>query len=62
MIQAFAGRAVSADARVLGDLTVSMLNGEHGVLRKEFEKLVDWLADEPPPDVGPVDDPAGGRQ
>jgi glycosyltransferase involved in cell wall biosynthesis len=51
VIQAFAGRAVSADARVLGDLTVSMLNGEHGVLRKEFEKLVDWMRGEPVPDV-----------
>ena len=51
VIQAFAGRAVSADARVLGDLTVSMLNGEHGVLRKEFEKLVDWMRGEPVPDI-----------
>ena len=51
VIQALAGRAVSADARVLGDLTVSMLDGEHGVLRKEFEKLVDWIRAEPLPDV-----------
>ena len=51
VIQAFAGRAVSADARVLGDLTVSMLKGEHGVLRKEFEKLVDWMRTEPVPDI-----------
>ena len=51
VIQALAGRAVSADARVLGDLTVSMLDGEHGVLRKEFEKLVDWMRAEPVPDI-----------
>jgi glycosyltransferase involved in cell wall biosynthesis len=51
VIGAFAGRGVSADARLLGDLTVSMLQGEHGVLRKEFEKLVDWTRHEPAPDV-----------
>ncbi len=51
VISAFANRAVSTDARLLGDLTISMLNGEHGVLRKEFEKLVEWTADEPAPDV-----------
>ena len=37
--------------KLLGDLTVSMLEGEGRVLRKEFEKLVDWTRDEPPPDV-----------
>lgn len=51
VIRAFAGRAVSTDARLLGDLTVSMLRGEDGVLRKEFEKLVDWIRQEPAPDV-----------
>ena len=43
--------AVSTDARLLGDLTISMLQGERGVLRKEFDKLVDWMRDEPLPDV-----------
>jgi glycosyltransferase involved in cell wall biosynthesis len=51
VIGAFAGRGVSADARLLGDMTISMLQGEHGVLRKEFEKLVEWARDEPAPDV-----------
>jgi len=51
VIRAFAGRAISTDARLLGDLTISMLRGEQGVLRKEFEKLIDWTRDEPPPDV-----------
>jgi glycosyltransferase involved in cell wall biosynthesis len=51
VIRAFAARAVSTDARVLGDLTVSMLQGEHGVLRKEFDKLVEWCAGEARPDV-----------
>jgi glycosyltransferase involved in cell wall biosynthesis len=51
VIRAFAGRAVSTDARLLGDLTISMLEGERGVLRKEFEKLLDWIAGDPRPDV-----------
>jgi glycosyltransferase involved in cell wall biosynthesis len=51
VIRAFAGRAVSTDARLLGDLTISMLQGEAGVLRKEFDKLVDWIRSEPLPDV-----------
>lgn len=51
VIRAFAGRGVSADATLLGDLTISMLEGERGVLRKEFDKLVAWTRDEPAPDV-----------
>lgn len=51
VIGAFAGRGVSADARVLGELTISMLQGERGVLKKEFEKLVAWTRGEPKPDV-----------
>jgi glycosyltransferase involved in cell wall biosynthesis len=51
VIAAFTGRGVSTDARLLGDLTISMLEGEHGVLRKEFEKLLEWTRDEAPPDV-----------
>jgi len=51
VIAAFAGRGISPDARVLGEMTISTLQGERGVLRKEFEKLVEWTKDEPPPDV-----------
>ena len=51
VIRALSGRAVSTDARLLGDLTISMLHGERGVLRKEFEKLVDWIGREPLPDI-----------
>jgi glycosyltransferase involved in cell wall biosynthesis len=51
VIRAFASRAISTDARMLGDLTISMLQGERGVLRKEFDKLVDWMRNEPVPDV-----------
>ncbi|HET9358893.1 MAG TPA: glycosyltransferase family 4 protein [Vicinamibacterales bacterium] len=51
VIKAFAGRGVSTDARLLGDLTISMLEGERGLLKKEFDKLLEWTRDEPRPDV-----------
>ncbi len=51
VIDAFAGRAISNDPKLLGDLTISMLRGKEGVLRKEFDKLLDWLGGEPVPDV-----------
>lgn len=43
--------AVKTRAEDLGDLTVSMLEGEHGHQRKEVEKLVSWLADAAKPEV-----------
>ena len=51
VIRALASRALSTDPRLLGELTISMLQGERGVLRKEFEKLLDWTRDEPVPDI-----------
>ena len=51
VIGAFASRAISTDARLLGDLTISMLQGERGVLQKEFDKLVDWIRLEPLPEI-----------
>jgi glycosyltransferase involved in cell wall biosynthesis len=51
VINAFAGRSVSTDPTLLGDLTVSMLQGGRGLLRREFEKLADWIRHEPLPDV-----------
>lgn len=51
VIKAFAGRGVSTEARLLGDLTISMLEGERGLLKKEFDKLLEWTRDEPRPDV-----------
>jgi glycosyltransferase involved in cell wall biosynthesis len=51
VIGAFAGRMVSNDPKLLGELTISMLQGESGVLRREFEKLLDWIRAEPLPDV-----------
>ncbi len=51
VINAFASRALSTEPKLLGDLTISMLEGDRGVLRKEFDKLLEWMADEPVPDV-----------
>src|SRR5437868_11929224 len=49
VIKAFADRSVSTDPRLLGSLTVSMLEGAAGSLRREFDKLVEWTAHEPAP-------------
>jgi len=51
LIRMFADRSMSTDPKLLGGLTVSMLDGPRGVLRKEFDKLVEWVRDEPRPDV-----------
>jgi glycosyltransferase involved in cell wall biosynthesis len=51
VITAFASRSVSVDPKLLGDLTISMLEGADGVLRKEFDKLLEWVSGEPKPDV-----------
>lgn len=44
-------RSISVDPRGLGALTVSTLEGERGFQRKEIEKLVAWIRDDPPYDV-----------
>ena len=51
VIGAFASRSLSTDPKLLGDLTISMLEGARGVLRKEFAKFLDWIAAEPVPDI-----------
>jgi glycosyltransferase involved in cell wall biosynthesis len=51
LIKTFADRSMSTDPKLLGGLTVSMLDGRDGVLRKEFDKLIEWVRDEPRPDV-----------
>jgi glycosyltransferase involved in cell wall biosynthesis len=43
--------AMSTKAADLGDLTVSMLQGEHGKQRKEVAKIADWLAEEVKPQI-----------
>src|SRR3712207_5559698 len=43
--------SIQTSPKSLGELTVSMLKGEDGNQRKEFEKLLDWLKTEPPFDI-----------
>lgn len=51
VIRALTGGSIAVDPKNLGALTVSMLEGDRGVLLKEFEKLRNWLANELRPDV-----------
>jgi glycosyltransferase involved in cell wall biosynthesis len=52
VIGVFANRSVSStDPKLLGELTVATLEGTVGPLEREFEKLIEWTRDEPPPDV-----------
>ncbi|HLN00286.1 MAG TPA: glycosyltransferase family 4 protein [Bryobacteraceae bacterium] len=50
-LKAASRRSIAVSPRHLGELTISMLRGEHGAQRKEFQKLVDWLRGQPKPDV-----------
>ena len=43
--------SISTNPQVLGELTLSVLKGEDGFQRKEIQKLVHWLLQEPLPDV-----------
>src|SRR5262249_28030042 len=51
VISVFARRSGAVDPRMLGELTVSMLDGYEGVFKKEFDKLLEWIAGEPPPAI-----------
>ena len=51
LVKAASSGSISTDPRSLGELTISMLKGEDGFQRKEFEKMLEWLREEPPPDV-----------
>ena len=46
-----AGRAAKTRASELGELTLSMLRGEHGNQARELDSLVDWLKTQPTPDL-----------
>jgi glycosyltransferase involved in cell wall biosynthesis len=51
VIKRFASRSIDVKPRMLGAMTVSTLQGEHGRQRKEVKKLLAWLEEEPRPDV-----------
>ncbi len=51
IIRAATRKAVGTDPAKLGELTLSMLRGEHGRQASEVERLVDWLETEHRPDA-----------
>jgi glycosyltransferase involved in cell wall biosynthesis len=51
VIRTLARGGGTTDPGLLGRLTLSTLDGRDGVLRKEFDKLVEWIRSEPLPDV-----------
>ena len=51
VIRAATSRSIQTSPQKLGELTVATLRGEHGDLKKEFDKLIDWLETQPRPDL-----------
>src|SRR5262249_53467660 len=43
--------SISTSPKLLGEMTVSMLRGEAGFLRTEFQKMADWLRAETAPEI-----------
>jgi glycosyltransferase involved in cell wall biosynthesis len=50
-LKAAARRSISVDPQSLAELTISMLRGIDGHQRKEFFKLIDWLAEREAPEI-----------
>lgn len=46
-----AQRSISVDPKDLGDMTVAMLEGDHGPIAREFRKLEHWLAGAEKPEI-----------
>jgi len=51
VIRAFTSGSIAVDPKQLGAMTVSTLQGLQGYQRKEIDKLLEYLIDEPPPDI-----------
>jgi glycosyltransferase involved in cell wall biosynthesis len=51
LVRRVASRALSVSAPELGNLTLSMVKGEHGYQRKEVMRLVEWLRDAMRPEL-----------
>jgi glycosyltransferase involved in cell wall biosynthesis len=51
LLKTVSQRSIPTDPKLLGEMTVSMLRGESGNLRKEYQKLREWLKAEDPPDI-----------
>ncbi|MEM6279034.1 MAG: glycosyltransferase family 4 protein [Verrucomicrobiota bacterium] len=51
LIRRVSSKAVSVSAKDLGEMTLSMVKGEHGYQRKEVMRLVHWLKEVVKPDL-----------
>ena len=51
MLEFASRRSISTSPKMLGEMTVSMLEGEDGFQHKEIVKLLDWLKDQDTPDI-----------
>jgi glycosyltransferase involved in cell wall biosynthesis len=51
VIKAFTSGSIAVDAKQLGAMTVSTLRGINGHQRKEIDKLIEFVKEDPPPDV-----------
>jgi glycosyltransferase involved in cell wall biosynthesis len=51
VIKAFSSGSIAVDPKILGAMTVSTLKGEQGHQRKEIAKLIEFVRQEPAPDV-----------
>ncbi|MEM1441217.1 MAG: glycosyltransferase family 4 protein [Verrucomicrobiota bacterium] len=51
LIRRVSSRAMSVSAAELGEMTLSMVKGEHGFQRKEVARLVHWLKEVVKPDL-----------
>ncbi len=56
LLKLLSGIAISSSPRQLGEMTLSVLRGEDGNQRKEFEKLLTWLKEQPRPDIVSIHD------
>lgn len=54
MLRKAAAREGSTRAADLGPMTYSMLQGKHGQQRKELDRFLTWLKDQPKPDVAHI--------
>ena len=50
-LNAAAKRSISVNPKFLGEMTVAMLEGDHGPIAREFSKLEHWFSHEIRPDV-----------
>ncbi len=56
LLKLLSGVTISSSPQQLAEMTLSVLRGEDGYQRKEIEKLMAWLREQPKPDVLSIHD------